>query len=54
MNKIKEYKEKYFGSWIEFILTLGISPIKDYGGLIIIYFWGAVLSIIPLLILSAI
>lgn len=40
MKKLKEYKEKNFDSWLEFILTLGTIRFNDGGFLITLYFWG--------------
>ena len=40
IKKIIIYKEKNFDSWLEFIITLGISGFNDGGYLIAIYFWG--------------
>lgn len=46
IQKIKKYKEKNFGSWLEFIMTFGVCRFEDGGFLLTIYGWGPIFLII--------
>jgi hypothetical protein len=52
IKKIKRYKEKNFGSWLEFIMTFGVCRFEDGGFLLTVYGWGPLSMIIIALILK--
>lgn len=48
IKKIKEYKERKFGSWLEFILTFGVCPFNDGGFLLTVYGWGGGIAMVAM------
>ena len=52
INHIVTYKNKNFGSWLEFIMTWGICRFEDGGFMIFIYGWGGLAALIGMLIIG--